>query len=119
MTFKSLSPGEYYLRPMMKEYKFNPSSKVINVQEGLTVEVKLTGNRVAFSAYGTVTSLNGQPEAGLLVEAQGQSECSSYLEEATTEENGNFRIRGLQPSVIITFIYASFIPPIKSEIFFH
>ncbi|XP_033218946.1 nodal modulator 2 isoform X2 [Belonocnema kinseyi] len=100
MTFKSLSPGEYYLRPMMKEYKFNPSSKVINVQEGLTVEVKLTGNRVAFSAYGAVTSLNGEPEAGLLVEALGQSECSSYLEEATTEENGNFRIRGLQPSCI-------------------
>lgn len=100
MTFKSLSPGEYYLRPMMKEYKFNPSSKVINVKEGLTVKVKLTGNRVAFSAYGAVTSLNGEPEAGLLVEAQGQSNCSSFLEEATTEENGNFRIRGLQPPCI-------------------
>lgn len=99
MTFKSLSPGEYYLRPMMKEYKFNPTSKVIIVEEGLTVKVKLSGNRVAFSAYGAVTSLNGEPEAGLFVEAQGQSDCSNFLEESTTEDNGKFRIRGLQPSV--------------------
>ncbi|XP_015587289.1 nodal modulator 2 isoform X2 [Cephus cinctus] len=98
MTFNSLSPGEYYLRPMMKEYRFDPPSKMINVAEGATVRVKLSGNRVAFSAYGSVTSLNGEPEPGLLVEAQGQGECSSLQEEATTEENGNFRIRGLQPS---------------------
>lgn len=97
--FNSLSPGEYYLRPMMKEYRFDPPSKMINVVEGATVKVNLFGNRVAYSAYGSVTSLNGEPEVGLLVEVQGQGNCSNLQEEATTEENGNFRIRGLQPMV--------------------
>ncbi|XP_012278866.1 nodal modulator 3 isoform X2 [Orussus abietinus] len=100
LTFNSLSPGEYYLRPMMKEYRFDPPSKMINVAEGATIKVRLAGNRVAFSAYGSVTSLNGEPEPGVLVEAQGQTNCSSLQEEATTEQNGNFRIRGLQPSCI-------------------
>lgn len=99
--FNSLSPGEYYLRPMMKEYRFDPPSKMINVVEGATVNVNLFGNRVAYSAYGSITSLNGEPEVGLLVEVQGQGNCSSLQEEATTEENGNFRIRGLQPTVNI------------------
>lgn len=83
----------------MKEYRFDPPSKMINVMEGATVNVNLFGNRVAYSAYGSVTSLNGEPEVGLLVEVQGQGNCSNLQEEATTEENGNFRIRGLQPTV--------------------
>ncbi|XP_012218077.1 BOS complex subunit NOMO3 isoform X2 [Linepithema humile] len=102
-VFNSLSPGEYYLRPMMKEYRFDPSSKMINVMEGATVKVNLFGNRVAYSAYGSVTSLNGEPEVGLLVEVQGQTNCSNLQEEATTEENGNFRIRGLQPTCTYAF----------------
>nr|XP_031847877.1 nodal modulator 3 [Nomia melanderi] len=103
LIFNSLSPGEYYLRPMMKEYRFDPPSKMIKVTEGATVKVKLYGKRVAFSAYGSVTSLNGKPEAGLLMEVQGQGECSNLQEEATTEENGNFRIRGLQPRCTYVF----------------
>ncbi|XP_029039674.2 nodal modulator 3 [Osmia bicornis bicornis] len=103
LIFHSLSPGEYYLRPMMKEYRFDPSSKMIKVVEGATVKVNLFGKRVAFSAYGSVTSLNGEPEAGLLVEIQGQGDCDHLQEEATTEENGNFRIRGLQPTCTYVF----------------
>lgn len=99
LIFNSLSPGEYYLRPMMKEYRFDPPSKMIKVVEGATVKVMLFGKRVAFSAYGSVTSLNGKPEAGLLVEVQGEGDCSNLQEEATTEENGSYRIRGLQPTV--------------------
>lgn len=84
---------------MMKEYRFDPPSKMIKVVEGATVKVNLFGKRVAFSAYGSVTSLNGEPETGLLVEVQGQENCEHLQEEATTEENGSFRIRGLQPTV--------------------
>ncbi|KAL0132278.1 hypothetical protein PUN28_000219 [Cardiocondyla obscurior] len=101
--FNSLSPGEYYLRPMMKEYRFDPPSKMINVMEGATVNVNVFGNRVAYSAYGSVTSLNGEPEVGLLVEVQGENNCSNLQEEATTEENGTFRIRGLQPKCAYVF----------------
>ncbi|CAK9802616.1 Nodal modulator 3 [Anthophora quadrimaculata] len=103
LIFDSLSPGEYYLRPIMKEYRFDPPSKMIKVVEGATVKVSLFGKRVAFSAYGSVTSLNGEPEAGLLVEVQGQGDCENLQEEATTEENGNFRIRGLQPKCTYDF----------------
>lgn len=103
LVFNSLSPGEYYLRPMMKEYRFDPPSKMIKVVEGATVKVNLFGNRIAFSAYGAVTSLNGEPEPGLLVEVHGQGNCSNLQEEATTEESGNFRIRGLQPSCTYNF----------------
>jgi hypothetical protein len=84
---------------MMKEYRFDPPSKMIKVTEGATIVVNLFGNRVAYSAYGSVTSLNGEPEVGLLVEVQGQGNCSNLQEEATTEERGHFRIRGLQPTV--------------------
>ncbi|XP_076659789.1 uncharacterized protein LOC143363051 [Halictus rubicundus] len=103
MVFNSLSPGEYYLRPMMKEYRFDPPSKMIKVMEGATLKVELYGKRVAFSAYGSVTSLNGKPEAGLLMEVQGQDDCGNLQEETTTEENGNFRIRGLQPRCTYVF----------------
>lgn len=88
---------------MMKEYRFDPPYKMIKVVEGATIKVNLFGNRIAFSAYGSVTSLNGEPEAGLLVEVEGQDECSDLQEEATTEENGKFRIKGLQPSCAYAF----------------
>nr|CAD7605859.1 unnamed protein product [Timema genevievae] len=41
MTFSSLSPGEYFLRPMLKEYRFEPPSKIITIEEGSTILVKL------------------------------------------------------------------------------
>lgn len=39
ILFLSLKPSEYYLRPMLKEYKFMPPSKVVNVKEGETIFV--------------------------------------------------------------------------------
>ncbi|XP_021915728.1 nodal modulator 1 isoform X3 [Zootermopsis nevadensis] len=100
MTFNSLSPSEYFLRPMLKEYRFEPHSKMIEVEEGATVNVQLNGHRVAYSAYGVVTSLNGEPEKGVVVEAVGQDKCSHFQQESSTEPNGQFRIRGLQPECI-------------------
>lgn len=41
ITFQSLSPNEYFLRPMMKEYSFVPNSKIIKVKEGETVKILL------------------------------------------------------------------------------
>ena len=48
LNFLPQSPGQYFLRPMMKEYKFEPSSQMIEVQEGTTVNLKISGTRVAF-----------------------------------------------------------------------
>ena len=43
-----------------------------------------------------VTSLNGDSEPGVFVEAVGSGSCSSLQEESKTEQDGSFRIRGLQ-----------------------
>ena len=58
-----------------------------------------SGHRVAYSAYGVVTSLNGEAEEGIVVEAVGQGKCSHFQEESSSEASGQFRIRGLQPEV--------------------
>ncbi|KAF5281325.1 hypothetical protein FQR65_LT02955 [Abscondita terminalis] len=97
ISFPSLSPSEYFLRPMMKEYQFEPSSKIIDVKEGVTVNVKLRGKRVAYSGFGQITTLNGEPEERVTIVAMGLNNCSQFSEEATSEQNGNFRIRGLRP----------------------
>lgn len=55
------------------------------------------GKRVAYSAYGQIMSLNGEPEGKMIVLATGIGNCSEYSEEATSDINGQFRIRGLQP----------------------
>lgn len=47
------------------------------------------------SCYGTVSSLNGEPEQGVSVEAVGQKDCSIYGEDTITDEEGKFRLRGL------------------------
>lgn len=97
VTFQSLSPSEYFLRPVMKEYNFEPPNHIINVAEGATVNMKVIGKRVAYSAHGLVTSLNNDPEEDVVVTAEGAGNCSQYSEESTSEANGNFRIRGLLP----------------------
>uniref|UniRef100_A0A1I8P9T7 Uncharacterized protein n=1 Tax=Stomoxys calcitrans TaxID=35570 RepID=A0A1I8P9T7_STOCA len=96
INFHSLSPSQYFLRPMLKEFKFDPNSKMIDLKNGETVEVEMIGKRVAFSLFGAVTSLNGEPFADVNIEATAD-ECSHHQEEATTEKNGKYRIRGLNP----------------------
>ncbi|XP_037806590.1 nodal modulator 1 isoform X2 [Lucilia sericata] len=97
INFHSLSPSQYFLRPMLKEFKFEPNSKMIDLKDGETVEIKMIGKRVAYSAFGTVTSLNGEPFAQVNIEATASEKCSHHQEEATTENNGKYRLRGLNP----------------------
>ncbi|RMC17742.1 hypothetical protein DUI87_05407 [Hirundo rustica rustica] len=96
LTFSNLSPGQYYFKPMMKEFRFEPSSQMIEVQEGQNLKIQITGYRTAYSCYGTVSSLNGEPEQGVSVEAVGQKDCSIYGEDTITDEEGKFRLRGLR-----------------------
>ncbi|XP_058830145.1 BOS complex subunit NOMO1 [Topomyia yanbarensis] len=97
IKFHSLSPSEYYLRAMMKEYDFKPNSKLIEVKEGATVTEELKATRTAFSIFGSITSLNGEPFPNVPVEAVTDERCGNHLEEGTSEFNGQYRIRGLQP----------------------
>lgn len=61
------------------------------------------------SCYGTVSSLNGEPEQGVAVEAVGQSDCSIYGEDTVTDEEGKFRLRGLLVRLGACFIRGFFI----------
>ncbi|XP_001654625.2 nodal modulator 1 isoform X1 [Aedes aegypti] len=97
IKFHSLSPSEYYLRAMMKEYEFKPNSKLIQVKDGATVHEELQGTRTAFSIFGSITSLNGEPFPKVTVEAVTDEKCGNHLEESTSEANGQYRIRGLHP----------------------
>lgn len=60
------------------------------------------------SCYGTVSSLNGEPEQGVAVEAVGQSDCSIYGEDTVTDEEGKFRLRGLLVRLWTFFVSGSF-----------
>lgn len=97
IKFHSLSPSQYYMRPMMKEYKFEPNSKIINVKDGETINVELNGKRVAYSVLGMVRTLNGDPFSNAIVETNAEEPCTHHQEESATEPNGKYRIRGLQP----------------------
>ena len=62
LSFLGLSPGEYFVKPVLKEYEFEPRSKLITVKEGAEELVEVTAKRIAFSLYGSVTGLKGEPE---------------------------------------------------------
>uniref|UniRef100_A0A672M8U2 Nodal modulator 1-like n=1 Tax=Sinocyclocheilus grahami TaxID=75366 RepID=A0A672M8U2_SINGR len=97
LTFNNLSPGQYYFKPMMKEFRFEPSAQMITLEEGQVLHIPITGFKTAYSCYGTVQSIGGDAEQGVAVEAVGQGECGVYSEDTVTDEEGRFRLRGLRP----------------------
>ncbi|KAM6940411.1 BOS complex subunit NOMO1 [Xenentodon cancila] len=97
LTFNNLSPGQYYFKPMMKEFRFEPASQMITVEEGQNLSIDITGIKTAYSCYGVVQSLSGDAERDVAVEAVGQGDCSLYSEDTVTDEEGRFRLRGLLP----------------------
>ena len=105
VIFNGLHSGEYFIRIMMKEYEFDPATKMIQVNDGQAIELNISAKKVAFSCNGIVVSLNGEPEPGVSVQAFGikptennNVDCLQYQEEALTEANGTFKIKGLWPS---------------------
>lgn len=50
--FFEIYSGDYYIKPFFKEYKFEPSQKMINIVGGQHYEETLVGHRIAFSIYG-------------------------------------------------------------------
>ncbi|KAL6075643.1 Nodal modulator 1 [Balamuthia mandrillaris] len=95
LTFRGLLAGKnYFLRPMLKEYVFEPTTQSFAIADGESKNLRFKAQRVAFSCYGSVKSLNGQPEKFVSVEAFGPN---GEYEEAQTDVNGEFRLRGLVP----------------------
>merc|ERR1712137_560644 len=98
--FEELFPGTYYLRALLKEYSFKPTNILIDLTEGIDQKVVVNATRVAFSAFGSVKSLNGDAERNVVVVAQ--SDVGDY-EETQTDAMGNFRLRGLKPELFYSF----------------
>lgn len=50
--FEQLISGEYYLKPLLKEYRFEPEQMTLRIEQGNRLNVVFVAFRVAFSAYG-------------------------------------------------------------------
>ncbi|KHN71026.1 Nodal modulator 1, partial [Toxocara canis] len=99
INFVGLKPGEYFIRPILQEYRFEPPTLMLNVKEGEVESVTLKGRRFAYSVFGRVTHLAGQPVASSVVEAVSE-QCSQLQEEDVTSEQGMYRVRGLHPNCV-------------------
>ena len=102
ITFVGLSPGDYFIRPVLKEFSFVPPTRMVQIGEGTAAAVRLVGKRVAFSAHGVVEHVGGEPVVGAVVAALGGPECGGVEEEGRSDEEGRFRIRGLLPGCPFT-----------------
>ena len=108
VLFEDLQSGKYYLRPQLREYKFQPEDAHIELKSGDEIVSKFQAERIAFSCYGQVTSINNEPESGLIIDAIGIEQCESVTREsAKTDINGQFRIRALQPNCRYRLQYRS------------
>ncbi len=108
VLFDDLQPGKYYVRPQLREYKFQPEDAEIEIKSGDQIISKFQALRIAFSCFGQVTSLNNQPESGLIIDAQGIDQCESVTREsAKTDITGQFRLRALQPGCRYRLQYRS------------
>ncbi|KAL4001737.1 Carboxypeptidase regulatory-like domain family protein [Acanthocheilonema viteae] len=103
IVFIGLRPGEYFLRPILQEYKFDPKSITVNIKEGEFETVNLKGHRFAYSVFGKVSYPAGQPVPTMTVEAVSEK-CNQLQEEDTTNENGEYRIRGLHPKCVYRLV---------------
>ena len=114
LTTGELAPGEYYARPLLKEYAFAPPAAAVAVARGAAPVVDFAATRTAYSVFGRVVRLDQHPTAGLTVVASpvvddttesssnGASTATAVAEQAITDENGAYRIRGLVPGVRYT-----------------
>lgn len=129
------SPGEYFIRPVLKEYKFEPLTQMVAVAEGKRlevrtagvkvgggsgkvcgVEVSLEGEQVAYSGHGRLEYLSGEPVVGAVVAALAGPECGGLEEEGRTADDGAFRVRALKPDCPYTLRYPITALPLSSLI---
>lgn len=95
LTFNQLFPGDYYLMSFLKEYEFDNTNNPILVKEGEVLHLKIQATRVAYSCYGKVSSLNGNAQNDIMVEAVSSD---GLTEDTKTDNDGKYRIRGLIPN---------------------
>ncbi|CAI5450836.1 unnamed protein product [Caenorhabditis angaria] len=96
-NFVDLAPGEYFIRAILQEYKFNPSTTTIQVKQGVHENVIVKGKRVSYSVFGKIREMSGSAVQDVVVEALSTG-CDSHQSEAPTGSDGSFRLRGLLPN---------------------
>ena len=109
--FYELYSGEYYIKPLLKEYKFDPVQKQINIVGGEHYEEIIVAHRVAFSVYGKVNNLNKDKVEGISIQAVNVK--TQQITETLLDKNNEYRLRGLNPNQ--SYIFKVKIP-IKSNI---
>ena len=93
--FLELYSGEYYIKPLFKEYKFEPSQKLVKILGGQHYEETLVAHRIAFSIFGKINNLNKEKVEGLFIQAL--DEKTRQIQETTIDKNGEYRLKGLNP----------------------
>ncbi|CAK5061597.1 unnamed protein product [Meloidogyne enterolobii] len=98
LKFIGLMPGSYFIRPILQEYKFNSSSFSFQINEGEEKELILEAKRIAYSAFGKVSTIGSrQFKFPIRVEAISVG-CENHQEEDLIDQrSGDFRIKGLKP----------------------
>lgn len=95
VSFVDLYSGKYYLTLLLKEYSFSPNKLSVEINDGMRVIKEVKATKVAFSVYGNLNFVSGKPIADATVVAT--STTTDHSEETTSEEDGSYRIRGLNP----------------------
>ena len=98
-VFGQLFPGDYYLHSQLKEYEFTPSTQSITIPEGSAITVTIECKRIAWSVYGSIHTITGQPLAKQRVIAISST---GHKESSVSDKNGEYRIRGLHDNMDYT-----------------
>ena len=97
VKFVDLFSGQYVVLPWLKEYKFSPKQMVVDISDGERVEKTIKATRISYSVFGKASFFNKNPISEMTVVAQSTDDRKDHSESAVTDENGNYRIRGLEP----------------------
>ena len=99
LYFHKVVPKKQYLTVLKKEYDFGKGHEAVEIGQSEHVVKEITGQRISFSAYGTLKSLSGQAISKGIVVARHEDSA----EQANVQEDGTFRVMGLQPGKTYLF----------------
>jgi len=83
------------VKPLFKEYRFEPAEKLIKIEGGQHYEEKIIAHRIAFSVFGKINNLNKEKVEGLYIQAYSLK--TRQVQETSIDKNGEYRLRGLTP----------------------
>lgn len=110
VSFWKLPEDSYYIKPLLKEFEFQPNFHQIEVDGNRDEFVSFIGIRTGFSALGIVLSLNNNPLSDVTVLASAEENEESCV----SDEKGRFQLQNLKPDLQY-FIKVLTLPPVKKS----